>query len=127
MELLITKLALLAIEGKYNILNSVEAFVVLVVGVNEVLDFSESEFSIWLFQSKINKPDSQQTRSGGDFVTVSRTDLSSSKRQFATSSSKEPTKIYKHALSGLWTEVTRSHQKKYSDRQYPLLLPVAPI
>lgn len=67
----------------------------LVLWVNEVLNFGEGEFS-----------DSEETRSGGDFVSETETDLGTTEGNTTTVVFEEVSEVDEHTLGSFRSEVT---------------------
>lgn len=81
-------------ETEFDVLNFVEAYVILLQRVDVVLDLSHGELS-----------DSEQTGAWRDLVPKRTTDLGGSKGDLAVIEGEETVEVEEMALSGLWSEV----------------------
>lgn len=105
-------------EVQLDILDIIKARMILVFGINKVLNLSQGEFTEDLNRSKssnlasekpleaINLPDAKQTRSRRDFVTERATDGCRCKRHFVVVELQELLKVKELTLSSLWAKIT---------------------
>jgi len=87
---------LVSVVQRHNVvLDSVEFGVRLVFRIDEMFNFGHTEFS-----------KSQQTTSGGNFVSETYTQLCASKRNTTTVILEEVSEVHKDTLSSFWSQIT---------------------
>jgi hypothetical protein len=111
---LVVELQVTREKSDHSVGHRAELGVRLLIGQDKVFNFGQCKFSTCVIVSikrlhirlLANVPDTQQTRSGSNFVSESRTNLGGSEGQFAGVVLQQALEVDEHTLSGLRAEET---------------------